>query len=142
VIPTDLTQEEQPINYRPVFVSDQVMPPFGPITHSATDVVEISIVAEDPNKDDSLKARLFRLGTAPGQLDLVDEIGKLDQDTAMPLVRRGQFHPSRLCSLFPSGVNDLFVVLTDGLWSDMNGVPGPQVTGGLTDENHWELTCK
>jgi hypothetical protein len=143
VLPTSLQEEPSPVHYRPVLVSAD--PPFGPITHSATDVVQISIVAEDPNVDDKLRVRLFK--GLPDQLVFSGlEITLLtDQSDKTRVRRQGSFVALDLCKVYQN--NDaLFVVLANAPFYDPGDMmPGHvpwQSPGGLTDENHWELTCR
>jgi hypothetical protein len=143
VLPTSLQEEPSTVNYRPVLTSAD--PPFGPITHSLTDVVQISIVAEDPNVGDTLRARLFK--GLPDQLVYsgLEITLATDQSDTNRVRRLGGFVGLDLCKVYQNG-DALYVVLADAPFyvpGDM--VPGHdpwQSTDQLTDENHWELTCR
>ena len=67
IIPTQLSQAEQTPNYRPTIVASLVKPAIGQLQRTQADSEEFDIVAEDPNLDDSLIARLFKQSssTAP-----------------------------------------------------------------------------
>jgi hypothetical protein len=135
LLPTQLDSAPPDVNHRPVLVTSQVQPSFGPLEHAATDTVEIQVVAEDPDLGDDLTARLFHLN-AQGTLDFIAELQHLTQDPKPnDLVRRGAFTPFKLCSVLVPG--DLFLVVADRPFTSTTA----EAQGGLTDENHWELTC-
>ncbi len=147
IVPTPLQQAEQTPNYRPTLVTNLVDPPFGPLPKKVDDVVELKLVAEDPNLGDTLSARLFssRGPTSRLYLGLVDAPLNLPtvSDTVNPTRRTGRFLPLKLCSVLNlSGGQgaELYVEVADRPFSTVLGHEN-EVPGGLFDENHWELKC-
>jgi hypothetical protein len=166
VLPTELHELEQPPNYRPVFITSLAGPPFGPLPLSRTDRIDLSVAADDANLDDTLYARLFRLGNAGATsraytgyeitLTFPSTPVTCQPTEQMPescdrFRRSGDFFPTglQLCTLYKDG-GELFVVVADRPFckpqpNDPNDpCLGKENTapGGLTDENLWELECQ
>jgi hypothetical protein len=137
-------------NSRPVFAHAD--PAFGPMLAVTGQPEELKLFAQDPDPDpvtNQLYVRLFKLGATPTSRVYTGFETTLDYppgtDVAQqPLtVLTGSFFgPSGLdlCAVFSDSV-DLFAVVADRQFSNQ---PGQENTapGGLTDENHWELSCK
>jgi hypothetical protein len=145
VIPTPLDQAQQPPNYGPVFVTTKVNPPFGPIAHTQSDPFEIDVVVDDPDDadpttNDDLHARLFFLGTGGALLwDGSDIPLRAPQvpDPTNPTWRYGTFPAAARC-FGRTGVQYLYAIVSDRPFkSDQPSTSN----GGLTDTNHWELSC-
>lgn len=148
VIPTPLDREPAPVNYRPTFVTTQVTPPFGPLTERIGSLgTNISIAATDPNADDTLVVHLFQPDTAtPGNFVFIANNVTLaypsQPDNEDPNLRIGTFDPTpHLCLNARDGDKfDIFAAVADRPFNS----PPANVTlaaGGLTDMNHWEVTC-
>jgi hypothetical protein len=151
VIPTALVDEPAEVNSRPVFSSAD--PPFGPLPATAGQLTELKLGAQDPNPDpvtNKLYVRLFKLGTTgPTSRIYLGDATDLDYPPGADIVHQpltpltgSFFGPSGidLCGAFGDGI-ELFVVVADRQFSIQ---PGQETSapGGLTDENHWELSCK
>ncbi len=146
VIPTPLDQAPTPTNYRPVFVTDQVNPSFGQLTRTQADVFELNLVVDDPDvsmatSNDDLRARLFFPSLMPNAPLLYTGYeatfhAQSPPDPMNPNFRYATFGPASFCA-GRSGTSNLFVIVSDRQF-DMTD---PTKTAGLTDENHWELTC-
>ncbi|MCU1280571.1 MAG: hypothetical protein JWM53_4117 [bacterium] len=140
VIPTPLDRAPAPTNYGPVWVTSRVQPPFGPTSLSVSSTIALSLVATDPNPDDTLTVRLFvPSATAPGGLQYLSIEKTLTSAPDMddPNLRIGSLEPP-LCRNAASGTSfDVFAYVAD---RDFSGVTAT-APGGLTDSNHWELTC-
>jgi hypothetical protein len=147
IVPTPLDHTEAPTNYAPTFVTSKVNPPFGPISFTQSDLFELNIVVDDPDvgepgSQDDLYARLFYLDNE----NLVWDASQIRltaapvPDPTNPHLRYGTFPASRRCLFAPnkSGINYLYAVVSDRPFSNTN----PSTSdAGLTDTNHWELTC-
>jgi hypothetical protein len=143
IIPPSLKQAEQPPNFRPVFVASAVAPKFGPINlPDSMDRVQFSIAVEDPNLDDILTVRLFRLnGDKRFYTGLFIELDfPTVADPMNPTRRVGRFAEIAPCQVFSGVDTPLFAIVAD---EDFSTKPTEEDTapGGLTDENHWELDC-
>jgi hypothetical protein len=143
VLPTALEQvSSQQQNHRPVLIAADK--PFGPLTLSAADNVELKIFAEDTGGDVPLVARLFR----PGSSGPTSRAFFVEQDLSFPSgtdLKKTPLPPqtatffmggSPLCTLFSDG-GELYVDVTDGVFTGN----GNEVSGGLSDEKFWELKC-
>jgi len=149
VIPTPLDQAPAPPNYSPVIVTTKVNPPFGPIAHTAQDVFELTIVADDPNigqpdAPDDLHARLFIPDPSdPAALLWFDGndqtfLPASVPDPMNPRLRYATFPPAVRCAGRSGQTFNLYVLVSDRRFKPTD----PAVSdGGLTDSNHWELTC-
>ena len=140
VIPTPLDRAPTPPNYGPVWVTGRVSPSFGPASESVSSAIALSLAATDPNANDTLKVRLFVPNSAvAGGLQYLDIETTLTSapDSDDPNLRIGSLDPP-LCRNAMSGTSfDVFAVVAD---RDFTGSTANAV-GGLTDQNHWELTC-
>ncbi|MDB4968747.1 MAG: hypothetical protein JWN44_4436 [Myxococcales bacterium] len=141
VIPTPLDQTQQTPNYSPVFVTSQVQPRFGPLGPlSQSQLLSITMVASDANLDDTLQARLFELinGTlvATGQTTTLNPIVPAGDDATL---RLGGFELALCAGKAPASIHYIYAVVADrGFQSPTSSV----VSGnGLSDTNHWELSC-
>lgn len=147
IVPTPLDQTQSPPNYAPTFVTSKVNPPFGPISFTQSDSFELNIVVDDPDagdpdSQDDLYARLFYLNAGKLVWDN-SEIRLTAPQVADPMnphLRYGTFPATQRCLFAPnkSGTNYLYAIVSDRPFSNAN----PSVSdAGLTDTNHWELTC-
>jgi hypothetical protein len=148
VIPTPLDQAPSQTNFAPVFVTSKVSPMFGPITHTASESFELNLVVDDPNfaqpnPPDELHARLFVPDpSTPGALQWFDGndltfLPASVPDPMNPRLRYGTFAAAPRC-FGRSGTFNLYVIVSDRRFNPMN----PSMSdGGLSDSNHWELTC-
>lgn len=140
VIPTPLDRAPAPVNYAPVFVTSRVMPAFGPATESVSSAIALSLAATDPNPDDTLEVRLFVPSTtAPGGLQYLDVATTLTSapDADDPNLRIGSLAPSPCLFATPGATFDLYAVVADRPFTGNMA----RADGGLTDSNHWDLTC-
>jgi len=145
VIPTPLDQAPAPVNYAPVFVTTQVTPPFGPLVDPITTGVTVSLAATDPNPDDMLTVGLFEPdATVPGGYRSLGINQPLMKTTATdmgdPNLRLGTIDLSVCFNATDGTTFDLFAFVADRPFNS-NGNRS-QATGGLTDSNHWEITCR
>jgi len=119
-------------------------PQFGLLTMSADQTMELTVrVLDTSERDGVLYARLF-------QGDAADAAARryTQQETMLSAVSGSAqltgsfFAPSgaQLCQLFPGGAT-LYVVVADRPFSDARGAEDT-APGGLTTENHWELSCR
>ena len=146
IIPTPLDQQSATINQHPSLRPDKADPQFGPIIHMQDDLFELSIGADDPDLQDELHARLFQLDPTTNKLIYLgnNEIlltSPSVPDPNDPSLRLGTFAAQPFC-LGRSTTNGpilLYVVVADRPFSTTD--PSMVVAGGLTDSNHWELTC-
>jgi hypothetical protein len=142
VIPTPLDRAPAPTNFGPVFVTSQVTPPFGPVSESLTSGVSLALAATDPNPDDILTVHLFVPDpTTPGGFIYTDINTQLTNagDTDDPNLRIGSLAPA-LCFSARSGDKfDVFAVVADRPFNTTGNLT--HADGGLTDSNHWELSC-
>jgi hypothetical protein len=146
VIPTPLDRAPAPVNYRPVFVTTQVTPPFGPLTEILSSTgTTLTLAATDPNVDDVLTVHLFQPDpTVPGTFDVIGGMQTLmipsPPDDLDPNLRLGSIE-TRLClNALDGDKRQIYAVVADRPFNN----PPANVTaaaGGLTDSNHWELTC-
>jgi hypothetical protein len=140
VIPTPLDRAPAPVNYGPVWVTGRVSPMFGPTSESVLSAIPLSLVATDPNPSDTLKVRLFvPNSTVPGGLQFLDIETTLTSapDSDDPNLRIGALEPPLCRNAMPGTSFDVFAVVAD---RDFTGST-TSASGGLTDQNHWELTC-
>ncbi|MCU1280232.1 MAG: hypothetical protein JWM53_3778 [bacterium] len=140
VIPTPLDRAPAPTNYGPVFVTMQVNPPFGPVTESIAGALPLSLAATDPNHDDVLTVRLFEPdSTAPtGFIDINQSVTLTNAPTTDdPDLRVGSFEPVLCLRAQPGDRFDVYAVVADRPFTNKT----MRADGGLTDQNHWELTC-
>jgi hypothetical protein len=150
--PTSLHDEASFENVAPAF-SALTMPPFGPLVRTAVATDSMTIFAVDPNPDQLpnngpkvLHARLFEtVGSQPRFYthifaDLLYPQGSIDPASTPLSGSLFGTSGTNLCVEYPNG-GVLWVVVADRAFSDM---PGQENTapGGLTAENHWELTCE
>lgn len=145
VIPTPLDQAPAPVNYSPVFVTTQVTPPFGPLSDPISTGVTVTLAATDPNPDDVLSVALFKPdATVPGGLlQLVSPqtlMKPAASDMGDPNLRLGSIDLT-VCSNSTDGFTlDLYAIVADRPFSATGN--RSQAPGGLTDSNHWEVTCR
>jgi hypothetical protein len=143
VIPTQLDREQAPTNYPPVWVTSMVMPPFGPLAPPQNAMTQINLFATDPNPDDTLVARAFlRLSDGSYQIKntqatLLPLVQLQDMGTETSLIRAGNFEPFDYCGGLIQGTYFLYAFVADRDFVGNTNV----VNGGLSDSNHWELTC-
>jgi hypothetical protein len=146
IIPTPLEQQSQPLNYPPNIVAAATTPQFGPLDFQHADPVGFNIVADDPNLDDELRARLFTRASGLGPRAWNGlEIKLLFPsvlDPQHPFRRAYSFPTIALCSQLDSrsqgGLFDVYVVVADRQFKPS---PDDDQSDGFTAENHWEVTC-
>jgi hypothetical protein len=139
VIPTPLDVAPKPINYGPVFVTSRVSPPFGPASESTTSGIALSLAATDPNADDTLKVRLFVPSpSAPNGLQylFIEQPLTPAPDPDDPNLRIGSLDPPLCRNAMPGTTFDVFAYV-----ADRDFIGDTSTSAGLTDSNHWELTC-
>jgi hypothetical protein len=140
VIPTPLDVAPKPMNYSPVWVTSRVSPPFGPASDSTTSGIALSLAATDPNPDDTLKVRFFVPSpSAPNGLQylFIEQPLTPAPDPDDPNLRIGSLDPPLCRNAMPGTMFDVYAVVAD---RDFTGDTATSA-GGLTDTNHWELTC-
>lgn len=147
VIPTPLDRAPAPTNYRPTFVTAQVNPPFGPLTERLSSAgTTIALAATDPNATDTLTVELFQPDLAtPGSFHSIGWNATLmipsPPDSEDPNLRIGTIESAKLCLNARDGDKfDVYAFVAD---RDFNKPPAnvTQAAGGLTDSNHWEVSC-
>jgi hypothetical protein len=144
IIPTPLDRAPPQTNYRPVFVTSQVNPPFGKSTQTISSATTLALAATDPNPDDTLTVHLFEPdSTQPGGLGFTGLSETLTipspPDTSDPNLRLGSID-ARLCLNAADGTMfDLYAVVADRPFNTTGNLS--LADGGLTDSNHWEVTC-
>jgi hypothetical protein len=142
IIPTPLDREPAKVNYKPSFVGSQVQPAFGPAAASLTAGTTLVIAATDPNGDDTLTVRLFEPDPAkPGGFLYLNISQQLDKpttpDPADLNLRITTLDPPLCLNASDQTKFDLYAVVADRAFSADN----PMRSDGLTDTNHWEITC-
>jgi hypothetical protein len=145
VIPTPLDQEPAPVNYAPVFVTTQVSPPFGPLPVPITTGVTVSLAATDPNSGDTLSVGMFEPdATVQGGLRQVVAPQTLmkppPSDMGDPNLRLGSIDLSVCFNSTDGKTFDLYAIVADRPFASTGN--RSQAPGGLTDSNHWEVTCR
>ena len=145
VIPTPLDRAPPPTNFRPTFVTAQVNPPFGPSTQPITSQTTLSLAATDPNPDDTLVVHLFEPDPLkPGSFLLVNSGTPLTKPTTPdaddPNLRIGTIDSSTCLNVADQTKIELYAIVAD---RPFNTAPAnvTLAAGGLTDPNHWEVTC-
>jgi len=147
VIPTPLDRAPADTNFRPTFVTSQVNPPFGPLTERLSSAgTTIGLAATDPNVGDTLKVELFQPDlTMPGTFHSIGWNATLmlptPPDSEDPNLRIGTIETAKLCLNARDGDKfDVYAFVAD---RDFNKPPlnVTQAAGGLTDSNHWEVSC-
>jgi hypothetical protein len=143
IVPTPLDPQVPQADLPPVFVTTQIQPPFGPITHQAADVFDFQILADDPsdnnpNSQDDLWVRLFWPGATPGSLMWTGYEIQLTSSMPGSTQRQGAFMPLQYCSYAPNrtGENYLYAILSNRRFNQTGAT-----TDGKTDTNYWVLTC-
>ena len=142
VIPTPLDRAPTETNFGPVWVTTRVNPPFGPTTGLIATGDSFSLAATDPNHDDTLTVHLFVPGPTPGSRVYTTAHTTLSipstPDQLDPNLRIGTID-SFLCLKQPVGTQfEVYAVVAD---RDFMGTEAKVQAGGLSDENHWELSC-
>jgi hypothetical protein len=149
IIPTPLDRAPASTNNRPVFVTDQVNPTFGFITHPQFDAFPITIVVDDPDdqestSQDDLFTRLFLQDLTTGNLGYTgEEIGLSPAsvpDPMHPTLRYGSFNAVPRCQGRAGTTQYLYAIVSDRKFSTTDPTK-PASDAGLTDTNHWELSC-
>jgi hypothetical protein len=139
VIPTPLDVMPKPTNYGPVFVTSRVSPPFGPTSEATTSGLALSLAATDPNPGDTLTVRLFVPSpSAPGGLQYLSIQQQLTNapDPDDPNLRIGSLDPPLCLNAMPGTTFDVYAYV-----ADRDFIGNTATSAGLTDSNHWELTC-
>jgi hypothetical protein len=139
VIPTPLDRAPADTNYAPSFVTARVNPLFGK-TPVPTGGINLTLYATDPNHDDVLTVHLFEQ-IATGALIPTSAPATLmipvPADPDDPNLRIGSIDATP-CVNAPDGTSFLlYAVVADRPFTGNT----PRADGGLTDSNHWEVTC-
>jgi hypothetical protein len=140
VIPTPLDRAPAPTNYSPVFVTTRVNPAFGQMSEAITSGITLSFAATDPNHDDLLTVHLFDTDSTGTQFFIGGTPLTIPStpDPDDPDLRLGTLETA-LCLHNQSGdKREVFAVVAD---RDFMGSQPKVQEGGLSDTNHWELTC-
>ena len=140
VIPTPLDRAPAPTNYSPVWVTSRVTPAFGPTSVAITGQLNLSLAATDPNHDDVLTVHLFEPLPTGGLLYTNFNTSLTipsTPDTDDPNLRLGSFEPPVCLNAHPGDTFDLYAVVADRPFTQDT----TRAEGGLTDSNHWEVTC-
>ncbi len=142
VIPTPLDRAPAPTNYSPVFVADRVNPKFGPMTAQINALTEFNLAATDPNTADTLTVRLFVPDlTQPNGFIYTGFNTTLSlpstPDPTDPNLRLGTLEAGVCLNHMPGDKFDLYAVVADRPFTGNTN----KAEGGLTDTNHWELSC-
>jgi len=146
IIPTPLDRAPQPTNYSPVFVTSSINPPFGPVTLPIRSLSTLALAATDPNPDDTLVVHLFEPDlTTPGSFTLVDATGATlarptTPDNEDPNLRIGAIDSGVCLNAADQTKFDLYAIVADRSFNAPSNNP-THADGGLTDANHWEVTC-
>ena len=139
VIPTPLDRAPKDTNYAPSFVTTRVTPAFGKMP-VPTSGINLSLYATDPNHDDVLTVHLFEQDStgmmiptsAPATLML-----PVPPDPDDANLRSGSIDATP-CLNAPDGTSFLlYAVVADRPFTGNT----THAEGGLTDSNHWEVTC-
>lgn len=143
VVPTPLEQEgDPPANHSPVIVSGEPDFASGPYTpFHADDVWNFEVTADDPDVDDTLEARLYRLDGA--RLLPVPSPIFLTAPDADHLTRRsGQFFGTAYCEFSGAMPQQeyLFYVYVSDLPFPASGSPG-ELRDGHYDYKYWVVRC-
>jgi hypothetical protein len=150
IIPDRLEPPLKDINFQPVFVPSEVVPPFGQVLPGdANSTLDLKFVVDDQNVLDTLRVRVFtKRGPTRQRVPLPFEV-VLDSanDAQHPNRRVGKpLIPTDYCNLVenPSATSDLIAIVCDrtfGGGADMGSSPD-QCPMGLTDERIWTLECQ
>lgn len=147
IVPTPLDQTPPPTNFAPTFVTSKVSPPFGPIAFTQSDAFELTVVVDDPDagepdSQDDVYARLFYLsgGKLVWDNSQIQLTPAQPPDPMNPHLLYGTFPATQRCLFAPNknGTNYLYAVVSDRKFSATDPTTSD---GGLTDANHWELSC-
>jgi hypothetical protein len=141
VIPTPLDRAPAETNFSPVFVTSRVTPAFGPTSVAITGTLNLSLAATDPNRDDVLTVRLFE-PLPTGELFYTQQTTTLNlpspADVDDPNLRLGSATPPICLNAHAGDTFDLYAIVAD---RDFMGTEARVQAGGLSDSNHWEVTC-
>ena len=140
VIPTPLDRAPAAVNFQPAFVTSRVTPAFGPTSEPINSGITFALAATDPNHDDVLTVKLF--ATAPtGGFTPLDISTTLmipsPPDNDDPNLRIGSIDTALCLRAQPNDKFDIFAFVADRPFTGST----TRAEGGLTDSNHWELTC-
>ena len=138
IVPIPLDQQGKQTNHSPIIAKGEVMPPLGPLPHTAGDLFEFSVPVDDEDLDDNLYARLFiPAGAAPSRTTFESFGGPLPSagDADHPARRIATFMERDYCRIL--GSSEIWVVVADLDFTTPDG----DKTGGLSDEALWVLTC-
>jgi hypothetical protein len=148
IIPTPLDRAPTQTNFSPVFVTNSVTPLFGALAATIDQPTTLSLAATDPNADDALVVHLFQPDpTTKGSYILLQPPIALIKPTnpdpnGDPNLRLGS-QEVQLCLNAPDNfMTDVYAVVADRPFNA--GSSGADIIlsdGGLTDSNHWEVTC-
>ena len=142
VIPTPLDQAMQETNARPVFVNEKVLPMFGPIgPFSQTQVVTLSMVASDANLGDELQVRLFELTNGmlvtQGGSQTMHYPSVPDPNPDNATFRYVPVDVGLCANRLSGSTHFIYAVVADRKFVGASTMPD----GGLSDTNHWDVTC-
>jgi len=138
VIPTPLDRAPPDTNFAPSFVTGRVIPAFGKLS-VPTSGINLALAATDPNEKDILTVHLFEQDptgmliptSAPATLMI-----PVPPDPDDSLMRLGSIDATP-CLNAPDGTSFLlYAVVADRAFQG-----NTPKTDGLSDSNHWEVTC-
>ena len=138
VIPTPLDRAPPDTNYPPSFVTGRVIPAFGKLSVPSSGI-NLALAATDVNDKDTLTVHLFEQDptgmlvptSAPATLMI-----PVPPDPDDPNMRTGSIDATP-CLNAPDGTSFLLYAVV----ADRAFVGNTPKTDGLSDSNHWEVTC-
>jgi hypothetical protein len=148
IIPTPLDRAPTQTNFTPVFVTSSVTPSFGPLPATIDQPTTLSLAATDPNSDDTLVVHLFEPDPSmKGSYILLQPaipLNKLNPPDPKgdPNLRLGNQDVQLCLNASDNFMTDVYAVVADRPFNA--GSKGTDIIlsdGGLTDSNHWEVTC-
>lgn len=151
IIPHNIAEEEPELNLPPSAV--ETVPSFGRLLFSASGTLGISLSALDPNEDDQLYAKLFRVDNLQGSprytyvgRETILQLPAIVEDERDPLARlrrTGTLQEFTACAFAPPGQSDytLAIRVADREFSvkfdEEHLAPGGFVVEGL-----WVVECR
>jgi hypothetical protein len=139
IIPTPIDRAPAETNFPPSIDTTNVTPPFGPLTLGSNDTMSVAVSATDPNLDDLLQVKLMEF--VAGSYGIIAGPAQMQPQNDNPLVRNtstGTFD-LKFCLTRTTGVHYVYAFVAD---RDFTSANSTTANGGLTDSNHWEITCQ
>lgn len=148
IIPVPLDREPAPKNDVPQILVSLAQPPFGRISHTPSDLFDLSFTVEDRDlarleNPDTLYARLVRDVSSSDIPVLTYELTNLTPVSDDPERVSGRFGPYLFCAVLSSPVTVLTLVVSDRKFVDQGSGMDPTLSpGGATDSRQWILECQ